>query len=459
MVHLKKAVSVAITLAIGLGGCTSPNAEEGWPEPRPLGRDVPAFRPPPSPDDYGELPLQTAESEGDLTLREAVALALLRSPDLATFGWEVRAREASVLQAGLPPNPGLSASVENLATSRKEEATTGGIQTTIQLGQLIELGGKRSSRIEVASRERDVAGWEYEIRRIDLLSRVSQLFIEVLSAQRRIALMEEAVRLAEQSAAAVSERVKAGKVSPVEETKANVALSTARIGLERSKRELEASRKALSGTWGSRTPRFKSALGELDSVPAIPAIERLTGLLDQNPTLALWAAEMSMRKAAVELARSHAIPDLTVAAGYRRYTVSGEDDVDAMVVGFSIPLPVFSRNQGGVREALYRVARSQEERRLAEVRLAVELGESYKALSSAYSEATALRDTVLPGAQSAFDAVSEGYRLGRFGLLDVLDSQRTLFEVRSQHLRAATEYHKAVVDVERLVGDRLESAK
>ena len=64
---------------------------------------------------------------------------------------------------------------------------------------------------------------------------------------------------------------------------------------------------------------------------------------------------------------------------------------------------------------------------------------------------------MLPGARSAFDAVSEGYRLGRFGLLDVLDSQRTLFEARHEYLRAATDYHKAVVDVERLIGDRLDS--
>ena len=53
--------------------------------------------------------------------------------------------------------------------------------------------------------------------------------------------------------------------------------------------------------------------------------------------------------------------------------------------------------------------------------------------------------------------VSEGYRLGRFGLLDVLDSQRTLFGARYEYLRATTDYHKAVVDVERLIGDRLDS--
>lgn len=439
-----------------LTGCASGPSEDVWSEPGPLGRDVPAFRPPADSDPRGREGELPKEPEGDLTLRQAVALALLQSPELAAFGWEVRAREARMVQAGLLPNPTLSATVENLGT--KKDDVTGGVQTTLQLGQLIELGGKRSARRRVAAAERDVSGWDYEIRRIDILSRVSLRFIDVLSAQRHLALLEETVALAEQSRQAVAEKVAGGKASPVDETKANVSLSTVRIAVERAKRQLEASRKALSTTWGNGVPRFKSASGDLDALSPVPLFERLAGLLAKNPELALWASEVAMRQAAVGLAESKGVPDLTVGAGYRRYSPSG-DDVDTLLVGVSIPLPVFDRAQGDIREARFRVARSEEERRGAELRLGIALAESYRTLSGAHSELTALRETVLPGAQSAFAAVREGYQLGKFGLLDVLDSQRTLSEARAQALRAAAEYHKAVVDVERLIGDRLDSVK
>jgi cobalt-zinc-cadmium efflux system outer membrane protein len=345
--------------------------------------------------------------------------------------------------------------VEELGTDR--EFITGGEQTTIQLGQLVELGGKRSARTQVASLERDVAGWDYEIKRINLLSRVSHSFIEVLSAQRRVALTEEMVRLADQSAGVVSERVKGGKASPVEETKATVALATAQIGLDRTRRELEAARRALSGTWGNTTPHFRTAAGDLDSISPVPDLEQLTGLLTQNPELALWATEVLLRQARVDLEKAKRVPDLTVGAGYKRYSVSVGEDVDTYLVGVSIPIPLFNRNRGGIQAARYQAVKSEEERRSAEVRLGIVLADRHNALAAAYSRVTALQDTVLPGAQSAFDAVSEGYRLGRFGLLDVLDSQRTLFEARHEYLRAATDYHKAVVDVERLIGDRLDS--
>jgi cobalt-zinc-cadmium efflux system outer membrane protein len=123
----------------------------------------------------------------------------------------------------------------------------------------------------------------------------------------------------------------------------------------------------------------------------------------------------------------------------------------------SVPLPVFDRNQGNRLEARYRLAKAEEEQRAATVQAHTALGEAYAALAAAYAVATALKNDALPGAQSAFEATSEGYRQGKFGFLDVLDAQRTLFEVRGQYIEALATYHQAVADVERLIGDRLQA--
>jgi len=124
----------------------------------------------------------------------------------------------------------------------------------------------------------------------------------------------------------------------------------------------------------------------------------------------------------------------------------------ALVVGFSIPLPAFNRNQGGILEAEHRLTKAEEDRRSAEVRIATALNTAYQQLSAAHAEVSALRQEVLPGAQSAYDAAREGYRLGKFGFLDVLDAQRTLFGAKTQYLLAQADYHKAVAEVERLIG-------
>jgi len=134
---------------------------------------LPVFRPG---GDSPEASAPTRENpSGQVTLRDSLALALLQSPELAAFAWELRAREARILQAARPPNPVISALVEDLGGSTRFRGAQGVIQpqTTIQLGQLIELGGKRAARQRLAERSRDLATWDYEMARIDVFTRVS----------------------------------------------------------------------------------------------------------------------------------------------------------------------------------------------------------------------------------------------------------------------------------------------
>lgn len=438
-------------LVAAFAGCVAYDALSGWPETHASSGEGLDPRAPMKPESRSyEAPL-VEEPTGSISLREALVLALAKNPDLAAFSWEVRAREARMLQAGLLPNPDLSVLAEDVGGSgdfRGVQQT----QTTITLSQLIELGGKRSARRQATSLARDLAGWDYEVKRIEILTQVSQAFNETLAAQQRLILAEELVGLAEEVTRSVSERVKAGKVSPIEETKANIALSSVQIDRERARLALEAARKRLAATWGSATARFDRVEGDLDQVAPLPRLERLTERLAQNPVLARWAAEMAQRQALVRVERANAIPDITISGGYRRLN---ETDDNTVVIGVSIPLPLFNRNQGSIVEARHRLAKAEAERRAAEVRVTSTLSDAYKALATAHAEAVGLRVNVIPAAQSAFEGINEGYRMGKFGYLDVLDAQRTLFDARARYLQAVTDYHRAVAEVERLIGEPL----
>ena len=444
---------LGVYLAWVLVGCTPPEAQTVWPEPRPLGRDLPVYQPPPLVPGEARLARDVREPTGVMTLAQAQAVALVQNPRLAAFGWEVRAREAQILQARLLPNPEVDVEVENFAGSGALREFRSS-EITILLSQLIELGGKRRTRVRVAALESTLAAWDYETTRIEVLTQVTQAFVEVLSAQERVRLNEDLVRLAEQGLNTVAERVRAGKVSPVEETRFQVTLSTSRIALERAQRDLEATRKRLVTAWGGSTPTFTSAEGTLDTLSAIPPAERLLELIAQNPEVARWATEMVQRQATLAREGAQRIPDPTLRGGFRHLSETGDN---ALVMGVSIPLPVFNRNQGKVLEARYRLAKAGEERRAAEAQVRAALAEAYGALSRAFVEATRLHTEVLPGAQRVFDAVSEGYRQGKFGFLEVLDAQRTLFEARGRYLEALAAYHQAVAEVERLIGERLSS--
>lgn len=96
------------------------------------------------------------EPAGALTLRQALALTLTRSPELAAVSYDIRIAEARILQAKLRPNPELDLESQDI-TGSGEFSNARRSENTLQLGQLIELGGKRGARVREAGFGRDLA--------------------------------------------------------------------------------------------------------------------------------------------------------------------------------------------------------------------------------------------------------------------------------------------------------------
>lgn len=444
--HCLGAISIRVFFAFLLTLSVSPfYVGTSWAQPKPSNEKLEIKISPEA------SKIEAKELTGVITLKDAISLALLRNPELGALSLEIRSQEARVLQAGLLPNPEISLEAENFGGSGDFHSFDS-IENTVQLSQLIELGGKRSKRKIIAAIERDLAGWDYQSKRADVLTQASKAFVEVLAAQEKLVLSDELVRLAEKVFNTVSARVQAGKVSPVEETRAGITFAISRIALKHAQQKLEASRKQLAATWGGKTPLFEIADGALDVITPIPSIMEIEGLISQNPDVARWITEMEKRHANMALEKAKKIPDPAISIGARQFNESHDN---AFIIAASIPLPVFNRNQGGILEARHRLAKTEKERQASKMRVFHALAEAYQSLASAYSEATALKADVLPGAQSAFDASRAGYRQGKFGYLVLLDAQRTMFEIKTRYIEALSLYHKAVADVERLIGTGL----
>lgn len=446
----------SIIILIGIiitSGCSTAHTVRNLPAQRPLGGDLQTFHAgrimPGSPESMTVV----EEPTGILTLRGAWAVALLHNPELASFSWEVRAAEARTLQASLRPNPEIGVVVENVGGSGTygwaEEA-----ETTLGMRYLLELGGKRQKRTHLAELTTEIAGWDYEMRRIEVLTEVALRFIDVLAAQRHLELARHNADLAALVLDIVDKRIKGGAISPIEHDKQRVETVSARVALERAQRKLTAERHRLAATWGSKDPRFESATGALEVIQNIPPIQALADLTSQNPGLARWTAEIAKRRAAVKLAEAKAIPDLTTGFGVRHFKQSNDT---ALVFEVSLPIPMFDWNQGAVSAAQSESKKAIREQERAEVRVKTALTGAYEEMAASYGAAVALRDEALPAAQRSFDKTQEGFRRGQFNYLDVLDAQRTLFRIRGQYLDTLAAYHGAVAQVEGLIGQSIKS--
>jgi cobalt-zinc-cadmium efflux system outer membrane protein len=446
MTQLRRTALILVVLTVA--GCNSSPPNIPLPEPRPLGSDIPAYRAPESPEP--EAPVFVAP-EGVLTLRDAMAAALLGSPDLATSSHEVRAAEARELQASLLPNPEMEIEMEEFGGTGDAKGFDV-FEVSLGLSQEILLGAKISKRTAVANLEGRLAGWSYEAARLDVLTESTHAFVAVLAAQERVKVLTESVRLSENATRSVKEQVSAGKVPRLEENRAAVNQALQQLALQRATRGLAIERQALTATWGGTVVAYQDLTGDFYAIRPVPTPDAFSAFLVDNPELARRAVETELARAKIALEKAGAIPDITVAGGVRRFN---EGNVVAFFVGIEFPLPVFDRNQGSVREAHAEAEKTREEQRAALARLTRDLNTAWQILAVAASEASILKDRVVPLAQGAFDAAGEGFRQGKFAYLEVLDAQRTLFETREQLVDALAAYHTAVADVERLIGRSL----
>lgn len=384
----------------------------------------------------------SASQAQTLTLDSALQTAFANNPDLAAAQWEIDIAQGGRQQAGLIPNPVASWDVED---TRRDSRTT-----SIKISQALELGGKRGARIDVASRVQDAAALTLEQRRNTLRAEVIDNYYGALRAQERLDLAQRSMAVAERGLVVANGRVTAGKASPVEATRAQVQVSEIRLELDRAQIGLTDAYRRLAASTGSAAPNFQAVATQNLSAPTVPSATQLLARLEQTAELRLAELSILQNEASVGLEKAQRIPDLDVSIG-SQYDASVRERVN--LVGVSMPIPLFNRNQGNVLAATRRADQARDLRNATELRLRTETRQALDLWQSANTEVRAFNQQILPAAQSAVDSATRGFEMGKFGFLDVLDAQRTLIAARTQYLTATAQATDAWVRIERIYGD------
>jgi cobalt-zinc-cadmium efflux system outer membrane protein len=312
------------------------------------------------------------------------------------------------------------------------------------------LGGKRGARIDVASRAQDAAAIELERKRNVLRADVIQAFYGAATAQQRLQLARQSQVLAERGVRVAQGRIDSGKSAPVEGTRAQVQLSEVRLERRRAERDEASAYQQLAQVMGAPLPAFARIAQAPPAMPAVPTAPRLLTRIGETAEMRLAELQIAQREASLGLEKAQRIPDLTVSVG-SQYSELERERVN--VVGLSMPIPLFNRNQGNVLAAARRADQARDLRNASELRLRTQTQTTLDQWLTANTEVSAFNQTILPAAQSAVDTATRGFEMGKFNFLDVLDAQRTLISARSQYIQAIAEATDAWVRIERIFGD------
>jgi outer membrane protein, heavy metal efflux system len=383
------------------------------------------------------------EPASALKLQDALNLAMRANPEIAVTLREREAVESMQAQANVRPNPTLSASIQDTRSNLR--------QTFLQLNQEIELGNKRAARLEAADAYLSKADAALDSKKADIHANVVAAFYAVLVSQERLSLAKSSLEIANLGLGAAAKRVRAGKSAPVEETKSKIAAAGAKIAVIQAESQLVNSKQQLTALWGNALPVFTQAEGSVTIIPEIGNLKALSMWLDTAPSIKLAMLEINTRAAITKIEQSKKTQNITISAGVdNNQELGGRNQV---LLGLSVPIPVFDRNQGRFQESISRQYKAQDELTALKNQLAASLANQYARYVSAKQAAETFATEILPGAQSSFEVANKGFSAGKFGFFDVLDAQRTLFQTKSQYIEALQEAHQALAEIERILGD------
>jgi len=386
-----------------------------------------------------------------LSLDEALALALRQNPTVRAKAAELRSVRASEITAGLRPNPTMNFLAEQLKPGASQQDG----QYTVNVGQPIELGGKRLRRVDAARAATRVTAFQLEdVRRLTVLQ-VKTAFAGALVAREQLALAEENLRALDETTRLQRLRVERGDLSELELLRIQVQRFTFERDAADARQALDVARITLRSTAAPAAiaEDFEVA-GELRFSDVSLDPDRLRRLTVANrPDLRAAIADRERAQADHRLARANAWWDVTPQIEYQRI---GPDNTIGF--GFSFPLRIFDRNQGEIERTRAEIARVEATRQATEQQALAGLDVDLRTAETQRERVRVLRDVYLPKAQRTREVVEYAYRRGGQSLLDFLDAQRSYRETALAHLQAVGAYLGAIYQLEADVGAPLDQA-
>jgi cobalt-zinc-cadmium efflux system outer membrane protein len=339
----------------------------------------------------GTLLSASVQAAERLTLEDATRRVLQQHPQLQAAQSLEDAAAGRVQQAAIIANPDVSLLLEDFAGDTRR--SIGAATTTWSLSQRFAVPGTRRARIAVAEAGQQQAALAIEATRLALIRRTRDAYVAVQVSEERLRNAAHSLELAQQLRDAVAARVEAGKVSPIELSRAGVTLAAAQRARRNAERQSETER-------------------------------------------------------AVQLADAGRLQDFTLSAGVKREAVTHDNSLQ---VGVSLPLPIFDRNQGERRATRADLAASEAEltaetQRLQQERLRLEAERE-----SSFREVQQLHELMTSSGQAVV-AMQEGYRAGKFSLIDLLDVQRAYVDAQDADLAAHQSFHRSDAALDELLG-------
>lgn len=395
-----------------------------------------------------DLSICPGQAPDILTMALILDRAIQCSPDLSAYRLEHEMIVADRVIAGQRPNPNLTLGADSLNSHPSQSSRTSQkVDSTVRIDQLIELGGKAKYRIDAATNAELASKYFLRYAEKEIITAIQQIFYDGLSAQQKEKDLYEIVEMNKKVSEVAVIRFKSGDISKMEYNKIILDVSRTENEYKNAKSDLLKAKETIAKALAFNQSINKTTFApdwpnHNDDLPVIPW-ERISKRND----LQAFKSKTQSAEASRNFARSLKVPDVTVGLQYNHLPVTGSPQnstINTYLVNFTIPLFVRHQYQGeSMRaEAEYYKARDMQVRAERDALIAIELREAE--VRNNQEKLNRMLLSILPSAEQTASAAEFAYSKGAIGVLDVIDSRRSLRQVRTEASQIRADFAKSL---------------
>ena len=388
---------------------------------------------------------QTPATKRSITLDEAVEIFMRQNLQLVAARYDIETADAEKLTARLRPNPQFTVGLADLPVNLsgpiiKEQTYDYGVSRTI------ELGGKRSKRIETANANSDLARGQFQMVVWQLTNDLKRKFYTVVLNRSLLDLARENETTFAEIVKHTTELVNAGEISgldldrvEVEKLKFDTDLANAERDYEVALRDL---RFALGGDYRAMDVEVT---GSIDFEPHQFSHDELLDLaLATRPDLKAAKLSEHAADANIRLQDAQRIPDLTLGGGIEQVP-SG---TSSYTFGVGIELPVSNRNQGERAKAFIEKKKAQNQEQFLTNQVMSDVDKALVAFEKQRHRVDLYRSGVITKVNDIQNKTQIALQAGESSILDLLDAIRTRRDTLSGFYQTLFDYQMSLLDLE-----------
>ncbi len=271
-------------------------------------------------------------------------------------------------------------------------------------------------------------------------------YVGLLMARENLAIVQQTLRTAGAHQKMVESRYKGGFVVKSDLLRTQVHIADLEQQQLQAASQVEIARAELNAAMGVAIDSRFELISQLQSKQGIaePMERWIEIAIDQRADLKQMAFQQSAAEEEIKKSQAAYLPSLNLEGNYEVNTEHFDESADNYSVGAVVTFNIFSGNltSAKVREAKASLRQVQAVRRKLKQRVLVETRQAYLQADNAWRRIQVARAAVTQ-AEEALRIVKNRYKNGLFTIVDLLNSELTLQQAHTNHLRAVNDYKVA----------------